>query len=110
MTMPVCRQEDIFALSGMSYKWPYTNFSFPLAAFGVYRDTVVAFSTHSHFGRQMPSFVLVTCSGYFQTSKTPLLVFIIRSEHISLTEYQKEKKVKCEDRKNITKTKNCFTT
>lgn len=78
--MPVCKQEDIFALSGMSYKLSYTNFSFPLATFSVYRDTVVAFSAHSHFGRLMPNFAFIKCSGYFQTSKT-FLVFIIRSGH-----------------------------
>lgn len=90
--MSICRQEDIFALSGVSYKLSYTNFSFPLAAFSVYRDTVGAFSAHFLFGRQMPNFTFVTCSGYFQTSKTLLLVFIIRSECTSFTEHQKETK------------------
>lgn len=90
--MPVCRQEDIFALSGIHTKLSYTNFSFPLAAFSVYRDTVVAFPAHSHFGRQMPKFTFVKCPGYFQTSKIPLLVFIIQSECTSLTEHQKETK------------------
>lgn len=80
-TVPVCRKKDIFALSGMSYKLSCTNFSFPLTAFSVYRDTVVAFSAHSHFGRQMPNSAFIKCSGYLQASKTLLLAFIIRSEH-----------------------------
>lgn len=112
MTKPVCRQEDIFALSGMSHKLSYTNLSFSLAAFSVYKDTVVAFSAHSHFGRQMPNSAAVKCPGYFQTTKLLLLVFFIRSEHTSLTEHQKETKssVKMERRQLKQFTETCFTT
>lgn len=54
MTKPVCRQEDIFALSGMSHKLSYTNLSFSLAAFSVYKDTVVAFSAILILGDRCP--------------------------------------------------------
>lgn len=99
-TVPVCRKKDIFALSGMSYKLSCTNFSFPLTAFSVYRDTLWLPSLPILIlGDRCPILhllnVLVIC-------KPPKLFFLLSSSDLNTP--PEGNKVKCGNRKNITKT------
>lgn len=67
------------------FKWHVVQtvlykFLLSFSSFQYLQRSVVAFSAHSHFGRQMPNSAFIKCSCYFQNSKT-LLDFIIRSGH-----------------------------